>query len=73
MEADQDVDLLLRLDPSFDPPRSCGDGRCRDFFPEFIYIVVIPASVALLLVYVILFSLLVCCCVNRWAAPLKQY
>ncbi|KAL8623836.1 hypothetical protein ACOMHN_058866 [Nucella lapillus] len=65
MEVDPDVDLLLHFDPSFRPPHECGDERCHDLFPEFMYIVVLPASVAFLLVLVILFTLAVCCCVER--------
>ncbi|XP_070212552.1 uncharacterized protein [Littorina saxatilis] len=67
-----DRDLLLAFDRSFDPPSECGVQRCRDSFPEFIYIVVVPAAVLLLVIHVILFSLLVCCCVKRRRKPVAE-
>ena len=63
--AESETDLLLSFDRSFKPPMECGDERCRDFFPEFIYIVVIPAAVVLLIINIIICSVIVCCCVKR--------
>ncbi|XP_045189316.1 uncharacterized protein LOC123546810 [Mercenaria mercenaria] len=50
----------------------CGDGRCRDMFWEFVYIVVIPG--ALLFTIVFITSVLMCCsaCKRKKADPIND-
>ncbi|XP_060595132.1 uncharacterized protein LOC132749420 [Ruditapes philippinarum] len=45
----------------------CGDGRCRDMFWEFVYIVVIPG--ALLFIIVFITSVLMCCSACKRKKP----
>ncbi|OWF41513.1 uncharacterized protein LOC110462346 [Mizuhopecten yessoensis] len=50
--------------PVFSPPDLCdGERRCRDMWMEFVYIVVIPAGVVLLLAMVL--SMILCCSCTR--------
>ncbi|KAK7469775.1 hypothetical protein BaRGS_00036202 [Batillaria attramentaria] len=62
---DAQLPLLLSVERSFSPPHECGDGRCQDLFPEFLYIVVTPAAVVVFFLLVIFFSLIICCSVKR--------
>ncbi|KAK3762328.1 hypothetical protein RRG08_006070 [Elysia crispata] len=57
---------LLRL---YDPPTECRDGRCEDLFPEFLYCVVVPCSI---LVLVCLLIAIVTCCKSK-SCRCKKY
>ncbi|XP_059159385.1 uncharacterized protein LOC131943337 isoform X2 [Physella acuta] len=47
---------IIRL---YNPPHTCGDGRCDNSFMEFIYCVAVPAAVVLLLLMVL--AIVMCC------------
>lgn len=47
---------ILRM---YDPPQECGDKRCEDLFPEFLYCVVVPSSILLLLSFFV--GVILCC------------
>lgn len=48
---------------------NCGEGRCKDLFPEFIFIVIVPGAIVLLVVFIT--SVLMCCaaCKRKKAEP----
>lgn len=45
----------------------CGDGRCRDMFWEFVYIVVIPGALVFTIVFIT--SVLMCCSACKRRKP----
>ncbi|RUS70540.1 hypothetical protein EGW08_021698 [Elysia chlorotica] len=59
---------FLRL---YDPPTECGDGRCVDLFPEFLYCVVVPCGVLVLVC--LLIAIVACCKSKACAMELEDY
>ncbi|GFR72086.1 epsilon-sarcoglycan [Elysia marginata] len=53
----------------YDPPTECGDERCQDLFPEFLYCVVVPCSILVFLCLVIAVAL---CCRSK-SCQCKKY